>query len=89
MMLQLGSVFFAVGVSVSFGAGPPSTTSHTQVEHRAVFDLVSRKMDLRRMCAGQEPIDVEFKRTAADVAAAVFTGLWYTPVHVRVTCASR
>ncbi len=88
-MLQLGSIFFALGISASFGSGGRPTVSRTHVEHRAVFDLVGHKTDLRAMCAGQEPIDVEFKRTAADVAAAVFSGLWYTPVHVRVTCAAR
>ncbi len=93
IMLQLGTIFFAVGIAPSFAAAAPSpsppTVSRTHVEHRAVFDLVSHKTDLRSVCAGKEPIDVEYKRTAGDVAAAVFTGLWYTPVHVRVTCSDR
>ncbi len=66
------------------GAAPP--TVRTVLQRRSVFDLVSVKTDLRRVCAGHEPLEVEYKRTAADVAAAVFTGLWYTPVHLRVTC---
>lgn len=86
-MLQLGSIFFAVGISASFGHAAPSTVSRTQVRHNAVFDLVTQKTDLRSVCGGLEPLDVQYKRTAADVAAAVFTGLWYTPVHVHVTCA--
>jgi hypothetical protein len=89
IMLQLGSVFFAVGVAASFGTPTPAPVSRTRVEHRAVFDLVSHKTDLRRVCGDLEPVDVRYKRTAADVAAAVFSGLWYTPVHVQVTCAPR
>ena len=88
-MLQLGSIFFAVGISASFGQALPATVTRTVVQRRAVFDLVSVKTNLRSVCGGQEPIDVQYKRTAADVATAVFTGLWYTPVHLRVTCAPR
>ena len=87
-MMQLGSIFFALGVTASFGQASATTVTHTVVQRRAVFDLVSVKTNLRSVCAGQEPIDVEYKRTAGDVAAAVFSGLWYTPVHLRVTCSS-
>ena len=87
-MHQLGSMFLALGITASFGHAAPSTVTHTVVQRRAVFDLVSVKSNLRTVCAGLEPIDVEYKRTAADVAAAVFSGLWYTPVHLRVTCAA-
>ena len=87
-MQQLGSIFFALGISASFGHAGKPTVTKTVVQRRAVFDLVSVKSSLRAVCEGAEPIDVEYKRTAADVAAAVFTGLWYTPVHLRVTCAS-
>ena len=87
-MHQLGSIFFALGISASFGHAGKATVTHTVVQRRAVFDLVSVKSNLRAVCEGGEPLDVEYKRTAADVAAAVFTGLWYTPVHLRVTCAS-
>jgi hypothetical protein len=86
-MHQLGSIFFALGITASFGHATPTVT-RTVVQRRAVFDLVSVKSNLRSVCQGQEPIDVEYKRTAGDVAAAVFSGLWYTPVHLRVTCAS-
>lgn len=88
-MMRLGSLLFALGVSASFAhAAPSSTVTRTVVQRRAVFDLVSVKTNLQSLCAGQAPIDVEYKRTAGDVAAAVFSGLWYTPVHLRVTCAS-
>jgi hypothetical protein len=87
-MMQLRSVFLALGISASFGHAAPATVTHTVLQRRAVFDLVSVRANLRAVCAGAEPIAVEYKRTAADVAAAVFTGLWYTPVHLRVTCAS-
>jgi hypothetical protein len=88
-MHQLGSIFFALGITASFGHAAPATVTRTVVQRRAVFDLVSVKSNLRAVCQGQDPIDVEYKRTAADVAAAVFSGLWYTPVHLRVTCAAR
>ena len=87
-MIQLGSIFFALGIGASFGGAAPATVTRTVVQRRAVFDLVSVKTNLRTVCAGKEPIDVEYKRTAGDVAAAVFTGLWYTPVHLHVTCAA-
>ena len=88
-MTQLGSIFLALGISASFGHPlAAAVVTRTVLQKRAVFDLVSVKANLRDVCAGQDPIDVEYKRTAADVAAAVFSGLWYTPVHLRVTCAS-
>jgi hypothetical protein len=64
------------------------TETHTVLQKRSVFDLVGGKTDLRAVCAGQAPVALEIRRTAADVAAAVFSGLWYTPVHLRVTCTS-
>jgi hypothetical protein len=87
-MIQLGSIFLALGISASFGQPPQATVTRTVLQRRAVFDLVSVRANLRTVCAGHEPLAVEYKRTAADVAAAVFTGLWYTPVHLHVTCAS-
>jgi hypothetical protein len=63
-----------------------ATTTRTVVQHRAVFDFVAGRTDLGRVCEGRRPVAIEVKRTAADVAAAVFSGLWYTPVHLRVTC---
>lgn len=69
------------------GAGA-ATETHTVLQKRAVFDFVGGKTDLRAVCAGQTPVQVEIRRTAGDVAAAVFSGLWYTPVHLRVTCAA-
>jgi hypothetical protein len=88
-MLQLGSIFFALGISASFGPPQPSTVTRTVLQRRAVFDLVTVKTQLRSVCGDQEPIAVEYRRTAGDIAAAVFTGLWYTPIHLRVTCAPR
>jgi hypothetical protein len=75
-------------LSASAANAAPTTVTRTVVQRRAVFDLVSVKTNLRQLCGGQEALDVEFKRTAADVAAAVFSGLWYTPVHLRVTCST-
>ena len=65
-----------------------ATEMHTVVQRRAVFDFVGGKTDLRAVCAGKEPVALEIRRTAGDLAAAVFSGLWYTPVHLRVTCAA-
>jgi hypothetical protein len=80
----LALVLLGGGVAIA----EPITVTRTVLQKRSVFDLVAGKTDLRAACTGQQPIEVTYKRTAADVAAAVFTGLWYTPVHVRVTCAS-
>lgn len=81
--MVIGSLLWAATAQAA-----PATVTRTVVQHRAVFDLVGKKAELRPLCGGQEALQVEFKRTAADVAAAVFSGLWYTPVHLRVTCAA-
>jgi hypothetical protein len=86
IMFRSGCIFFAVALCAPLAEAAPANVTRTVVQHRAVFDLVSVKTNVRQVCAGQEPLAVEFKRTAGDVAAAVFTGLWYTPVHLRVTC---
>jgi hypothetical protein len=65
------------------------TTSRTLLLKRSVFDLVGASTDVHAICDGQPPVAVQFQRTAADLAAAVFTGMWYTPAHLRVTCAAR
>jgi hypothetical protein len=75
----------ALAVPLSTTA-PATSTTRTVLQKRAVFDLVAHATDLDRVCGGQRPRAVEVRRTAADVAAAVFSGLWYTPVHLRVTC---
>jgi hypothetical protein len=84
-MIPLNSAALALGISLFAGAAPPTVT-HSVLHKRAVFDLVGGKIDLRSVCGGQEPVSVQYKRTAADVAAAIFSGLWYTPVHVQVSC---
>jgi hypothetical protein len=75
-----------LGLTCACAPAWAQTETHTVVQRRAVFDFVGGKTDLRAVCAGQMPVAVEIRRTAGDVAAAVFTGLWYTPVHLRVTC---
>jgi hypothetical protein len=88
-MFRSASLLVALVATSSLAAAAPSSTvTHTVLQRRAVFDLVSVKADLQTLCAGQRPLAVEYKRTAGDVAAAVFTGLWYTPVHLRVTCSN-
>lgn len=82
------SIFVSLLLTAAVVHAAPATVTHTVVQRRAVFDLVGAKTELRPVCGGREALGVEFKRTAGDVAAAVFSGLWYTPVHVRVTCAS-
>jgi hypothetical protein len=56
--------------------------------HRYAFD--SRGRTLGEMaalgCLGGEPGRLTAHHTKGDVAAALFTGGWYTPVHVTVDC---
>lgn len=77
-------------VASAAAAAPATVTTYTRVQHRAVFDLVGGKTDLHAICGdGQTPIAISYRRTAADLAAGIFSGWWYSPVHVRVTCAAR
>jgi hypothetical protein len=87
--LLLGALLLGGAAHATPAASAPvaATITRTVVQPRAVFDFVARGTDLERVCGGQRPIAVEIRRTAADVAAAVFSGLWYTPIHLRVTCA--
>jgi hypothetical protein len=87
-MLRAALFTGALVLCASVAGAAPATVTRTVVQHRSVFDLVGAKTDLGFVCAGQRPLAVELKRTAGDVAAALFSGLWYTPVHLRVTCAS-
>lgn len=80
------SILLVLAIAGGVAEAAPPATVRTVVQKRAVFDLVSGKTDLRALCDGQTPVSVELRRTAGDVAAAVFTGLWYTPAHLRVTC---
>jgi hypothetical protein len=75
-------------VSSSAAVAAPQTVTYTRVQHRAVFDLVGGKTDLRAVCGGATPTEVTYRRTAADLAAGIFSGWWYSPVHVRVTCSA-
>jgi hypothetical protein len=76
-------------------AGMASADSYTQqapgsvhvvAEQRGIFNLVRVKHDLRAVCGGQDPINVEVRHTAGDALAAVFTAILYTPAHLHVTC---
>ncbi len=87
-MMTMRSMAFALACACVPGGAWAATETHTVVQRRAVFDLVGGKTDLRAACAGQTPVQVEIRRTAGDVAAALFSGWWYTPVHLRVTCAT-
>ncbi|MGZ3427246.1 MAG: hypothetical protein ACXVDD_02450 [Polyangia bacterium] len=87
-MLRAALLSSALVLCASVASAAPATVTRTVVQRRSVFDLVGAKTDLGLVCAGQRPLAVELKRTAGDVAAALFSGLWYTPVHLRVTCAS-
>ena len=85
-LLCSGALLVTLG-GVASAEAPTST--RTLLVKRAVFDLVGGSTDVRAICDGQPPLSVKFQRTAADLAAAVFTGMWYTPAHLRVTCAAR
>jgi hypothetical protein len=74
-------------LSPTAAVAAPPTVTYTRVQHRAVFDLVGGKTDLQAVCGGAMPTEVTYRRTAADLAAGIFSGWWYSPVHVRVTCA--
>jgi hypothetical protein len=87
-MIPLVTLFLASGISPSFSDVAPRTVTRVVIQRRAVFDMVGVKADIRALCAEGEPIAIEYKRTAGDIAAAVFTGFWYTPIHLRVTCAA-
>ena len=86
--MTIRSVAFACACACVPVSAWAASETHTVLQKRAVFDFVGGKTDLRAVCAGQTPVQVEIRRTAGDVAAAVFSGLWYTPVHLRVTCAA-
>jgi hypothetical protein len=87
-MSRSASIAMACLVWSAVAHAAPATQTRTVVQRRAVFDLVSVKTDVRALCEGHEALDVELQRTPADVAAAVFSGMWYTPAHLRVTCAA-
>ena len=73
-------------LAAAAGAAPSSVTC-TRVQHRSVFDLVGGHTDLRAVCGSNATATaITYRRTPADLAAGIFTGWWYTPVHVRVTC---
>jgi hypothetical protein len=55
-------------------------------EQRGLFNTVRVKRDLRAVCDGQEPLNVEVRHTAGDALSAIFTGILYTPAHLYVTC---
>lgn len=86
--MTLRSVVLALACAGAPTGAWAATETHTVVQQRALFDQVGGKTDLRAACAGGTPVQVEIRRTAGDVAAALFSGWWYTPVHLRVTCAT-
>ncbi len=86
--MTMRSMVFACACACAPVSAWAATETHTVLQKRAVFDFVGGRTDLRAVCAGQMPVQVEIRRTAGDVAAAVFSGLWYTPVHLRVTCST-
>ena len=67
------------------GAMQPGET-HIVRQDRAFFNALRIKKDLRPLCGGAEPASVDVFHTVGDGFAAVFTGILYTPAHLRVTC---
>jgi hypothetical protein len=60
--------------------------THIVWEQRGFFNALRLRRDLRRLCGGAQPYSVEVIHDAGDVAAAIFTGILWTPAHLRVTC---
>jgi len=77
----------ASSLAVPFAAqATEAPVTRTVVQHRSVFDLVGGKTNLQAICGGAVPTEITYHRTAADLAAGIFSGWWYSPVHLRVTC---
>ena len=64
----------------------PGTYERVVSQQRGIFNSVRVKKDLTALCDGQEPVDVQVFHTVGDGMAAVFTGILWTPAHLRVTC---
>jgi hypothetical protein len=84
-LLSLGGIAHAKD-SHPTQVNPDGTTEHITWEQRGIFNAVKVRKDYRAICNGAEPINVDVFHTVGDGFAAVFTGILWTPAHVRVTC---
>jgi hypothetical protein len=78
----------AVLLLVSSGVAMAQESNvHNVWQQRGLFNGVHVGEDLpRRTCGGLPPTDVKVYHTVGDGFAAVFTGILWTPAHLRVTC---
>ncbi len=87
----LGALVLAGGSAFAVEGYDDSVRANVGTVHvsRYAFDLAGRSDDdaAAERCAGLQVVKMHRHRTMADVAAAVFTGGWYTPEHVDVQCA--
>jgi hypothetical protein len=77
------------GVAVAQQTDPYDSTPNVYVgtQQRGLFNSVRLNKDLpRKMCGGQEPLNVHVYHTTGDGFAAVLTGILWTPAHLKVTC---
>jgi hypothetical protein len=92
LSLALSAVFVIGGaaaadeVEMNLTSNPPTAIVKKVPEQRGLFNLVRGKRDLKAVCGGRDPLNVRVVHTGGDVAAAIFTGILYTPAHLKVTC---
>jgi len=93
VLLTMGLVLATGGAALALepcpGAAMPQAqpTVHVVKQQRGLFNAVRLNKDLaRKTCNGAEPTKVDVFHTVNDGLAAVFTGILWTPAHLRVTC---
>jgi hypothetical protein len=87
--IAVGLLFGLSGVAVAdeYFTSMPESGVHVVRQQRGLFNIVRLNKDLpRQVCGGADPVDVRVFHTVGDGVAAVFTGILWTPAHLRVTC---
>ena len=87
ILLALGLIVSSAGLAAANVDYAQPGNVHIVKQQRGVFNAVRVNKDLpRQVCGGMEPVNVDVFHTVGDGMAAVFTGILYTPAHLRVTC---
>jgi hypothetical protein len=91
--MALGTLVLSSGIAAAAVAGDDDavrTNWQTVHVNRYAFDAAGRSADeaAAERCAGGEQGRPHVRHTMGDIAAAVFTGGWYTPEHVDVACSA-